>query len=409
MQEKAEQVLRISLAVFGLTCLITGLLSLIGQVDYSSIIRATSGSLLLLAALPKKTAGSRRLIPIILLFAILIIYGQFLWGIQLPVLLVALPTIVIASVLLSGTLFGTFLTVILGAGTYLNVLLINSGHIPDLSWQQVLPGPSDAVFISLFLTVPLFTTHLVTSKLRTTINQLEDSEQKLRRSQERVERELARRTEELTKEHAERTQSEERFAFIGHQTTAYLHDIHNQLTGLRLQADKYPSTLPALEALFALTEGVSKTLKAPESPAEHNLAELIVSQITLVSPIATRLHVRITPNLEPTIQTVPAAAFQQLIRNLLTNALDACAKQPIGSRTITITSTANTCVIEDSGPGIPEKLLDKVWEAGYSSKPPQEGMGLGLTLVQEAANRCGYTVTLENRAEGGLRAICTYA
>jgi signal transduction histidine kinase len=65
-------------------------------------------------------------------------------------------------------------------------------------------------------------------------------------------------------------------------------------------------------------------------------------------------------------------------------------------------------VVEDNGPGIPEADRQRVFEPFVrletSRNAETGGTGLGLTLVKAIAAGHGGTVTLENRAEGGLRA-----
>ncbi len=64
--------------------------------------------------------------------------------------------------------------------------------------------------------------------------------------------------------------------------------------------------------------------------------------------------------------------------------------------------------IEDSGPGIPEYALDKVFDRFYSLARPETGRkstGLGLTITREVASLHGGTVALGNRPGGGARAV----
>ncbi|MBI3886295.1 MAG: HAMP domain-containing protein [Opitutae bacterium] len=63
--------------------------------------------------------------------------------------------------------------------------------------------------------------------------------------------------------------------------------------------------------------------------------------------------------------------------------------------------------VEDSGPGVPDYALARVFERFYSLPAPgteRKSTGLGLTLVREIAHLHGGDATLENRVEGGARA-----
>ncbi|MBN9275656.1 MAG: sensor histidine kinase, partial [Mesorhizobium sp.] len=62
--------------------------------------------------------------------------------------------------------------------------------------------------------------------------------------------------------------------------------------------------------------------------------------------------------------------------------------------------------IADQGPGIPPDLINKAFEPFFRVNPGRmqsiPGAGLGLAIAKEIIERHGGTVTLENRAGGGL-------
>jgi signal transduction histidine kinase len=65
-------------------------------------------------------------------------------------------------------------------------------------------------------------------------------------------------------------------------------------------------------------------------------------------------------------------------------------------------------VVEDGGPGLPEEDLQRVFEPfvrGEGSRSRETGgIGLGLAIARTIMRGHGGDITLENRAEGGLRA-----
>ena len=65
-------------------------------------------------------------------------------------------------------------------------------------------------------------------------------------------------------------------------------------------------------------------------------------------------------------------------------------------------------VIDDQGPGVPEFARERIFERFYSLPRPDGGRkstGLGLGFVREIAALHGGSVTVDNRAEGGVRAV----
>jgi signal transduction histidine kinase len=74
-------------------------------------------------------------------------------------------------------------------------------------------------------------------------------------------------------------------------------------------------------------------------------------------------------------------ALQRCFRNLLLNALEASGKE--GSVEIRTWREGNDVVTEirDSGPGIAEEALDRMWDPDFTTK--SKGTGLGLPLVRQ--------------------------
>ena len=61
----------------------------------------------------------------------------------------------------------------------------------------------------------------------------------------------------------------------------------------------------------------------------------------------------------------------------------------------------NLVRVEDNGPGIPEKNLDRVFESFFTTKPVGHGTGLGLSISQDIIHAHGGEIRAENIAEGG--------
>jgi signal transduction histidine kinase len=63
--------------------------------------------------------------------------------------------------------------------------------------------------------------------------------------------------------------------------------------------------------------------------------------------------------------------------------------------------------IDDTGPGLPEEELERVFAPFYrverSRNRATGGVGLGLTVARMVIQRQGGSIALANRAEGGLR------
>lgn len=96
----------------------------------------------------------------------------------------------------------------------------------------------------------------------------------------------------------------------------------------------------------------------------------------------------------------------QAMLNCLQNAIDFT---PQGGRIMVSLEVNNgnaKICIDDTGCGIPEYALDKVFDRFYSLSRPdtkRKSTGLGLTFVREAITLHGGTVSIGNREQGGTR------
>lgn len=102
--------------------------------------------------------------------------------------------------------------------------------------------------------------------------------------------------------------------------------------------------------------------------------------------------------------------LREAVVNLLQNA---CDFTPAGG-TISLRAVAAgdkvRIIVEDSGTGVPEYAMDKVFDRFYSLPRPVSGRkstGLGLSLVKEIALLHSGAVSLEQRETGGTRAVLT--
>lgn len=104
-----------------------------------------------------------------------------------------------------------------------------------------------------------------------------------------------------------------------------------------------------------------------------------------------------------------AVALARLFQNLIDNGLayGGAVHLRVGKE-----GGRATVVVADEGPGLPEALLEKVFEPFERGDPSRNrttgGVGLGLTIARKIAGEQGGTLILRNRPEGGLEAVCSF-
>jgi len=141
-----------------------------------------------------------------------------------------------------------------------------------------------------------------------------------------------------------------------------------------------------------------------------NLNSVITDTVRLVSSDVLNRESVVTTELDPRLPQVNAdlVQMQQVLLNLIINALDAVAGLPPSERRIVISTRCDkTNVVEvsvrDFGEGLPKDRPEKVFDHFYSTK--QQGMGMGLTIVRSIVEAHGGTITAENAADRGARIV----
>ncbi|MDC7704752.1 sensor histidine kinase [Vogesella indigofera] len=144
------------------------------------------------------------------------------------------------------------------------------------------------------------------------------------------------------------------------------------------------------------------TQQAPRPLAAIDSAALLASVQDLrqaeLAALGIRLHcLDASAGRRPLADNV---ALEQIVHNLLQNAVDALAGQP-GSIEIRADIDAGRyrLQVSDSGPGIAEADLPQLFQPFFSTKPG--GMGLGLSLCETLAHSLHGQLTAANLPAGG--------
>ncbi|MCD6361992.1 MAG: PAS domain S-box protein [Armatimonadetes bacterium] len=221
------------------------------------------------------------------------------------------------------------------------------------------------------------------------------------------------------KQLAEQLLQYERLASVGTLIAGIAHELNNPLTVISGYAQMLRSGLTgerAEEALATIREqaercrGMAQDLLGFARRPDDHLTRMDVNR-AVRGVLDLRAYDLRASNIEvitSLVDGLPAVLtehgqLQQVIYNLVDNAHDAMA--PMGKGTLRVSSLEeNGSVIlriEDTGPGIPEAELDRIFEPFVTTKPRGEGTGLGLSICRNIVSMYGGSITASNRPEGG--------
>ncbi|MDX9719575.1 MAG: ATP-binding protein [Myxococcota bacterium] len=116
---------------------------------------------------------------------------------------------------------------------------------------------------------------------------------------------------------------------------------------------------------------------------------------------ASDVDLRLEPGQGQTVWADPGQ-LKELFINLLLNALQAC--EPDGGEVVVSVAASRERVevcVEDDGHGIPEELLERVFDPYFSTRT--EGTGLGLAIARRITEDHGASLQAEQRSPRGAR------
>jgi len=244
----------------------------------------------------------------------------------------------------------------------------------------------------------------------------------------------------IQRQGAERRRAEEllrlgqvaRLNTLGELAAGMAHELNQPLTAVlantsaasRLLSEDPPELGTARVAMTQAAEQarrasdvVSRMRRAVERPDAAarvqpvNLEDAARNALYLLEPEFRRRSVAISIESRPLPVTVLAepVALEQIVHNLLTNALQALGEVPAAERELTViidtTDTAGVLTVRDSGPGIPADALPRIFEPFFTTR--SGGLGLGLSLCETLVTRMGGALAAANRAPRGAQISLT--
>jgi two-component system NtrC family sensor kinase len=135
-----------------------------------------------------------------------------------------------------------------------------------------------------------------------------------------------------------------------------------------------------------------------------NVNKVILETLSFLENEAMYRNITIHKDLASDIPDIQSdgAQLQQVFLNILNNAIDAVERDGDIWIKTKLKDGGNSVVIEisDSGPGIPEDIIDRIFDPFVTTKPAGKGTGLGLSITYNIVEKLGGKIYAHNRESG---------
>jgi len=220
-----------------------------------------------------------------------------------------------------------------------------------------------------------------------------------------------------------------RVALMGEMTASFAHEINQPLTAISNKASAARRFLDRgnidpvllrelLQEIAADSQRAGEVMRWIRSLVRKetseqtllNLNAIISDTVRLVSSDVLNRESVVTTELDPNVPAVQGTLvqIQQVLLNLIINALDAMETLPPAERRVIVTTRSDKgdvaeFTVRDFGSGLPKDRPDKVFDHFFSTK--QKGMGMGLAIVRSIIEAHGGTISGENAPDRGARMV----
>jgi PAS domain S-box-containing protein len=234
---------------------------------------------------------------------------------------------------------------------------------------------------------------------------------------------------DVTEQNRIRTQLVEadRLASVGTLAAGVGHEINNPLAYVLLNLQALERELARLVAPDRIADAlemvrnaltgvdrvrtIARDLKSfsrsdPDARGPIDVRRVLESAINMAAH-----EIRLRARLVTSFEDVPPvlaneARLGQVFLNLLLNAAQALPERRTDGHEIRVVARQgddDRVVVEvsDTGPGVPEAMLERIFDPYFTTKPPGVGTGLGLSIGRSIVSSLGGTLTVSNAPGGG--------
>ncbi|MBV2164058.1 MAG: PAS domain S-box protein [Comamonas sp.] len=244
--------------------------------------------------------------------------------------------------------------------------------------------------------------------------------------------------EEQAAQQAERAQTASRLITMGEMASSVAHELNQPLTAINNYCSGMLSRLDSgslteSQMRFALEKTAHQAQRAGQviqhirsfvkrskpNRAPAQVEDMVAEAMELANIELRRRNVRLSHHIAARLPPVLADAIliEQVLVNLMKNAAEAIdhGGRPEGQRSVELLVRPKTLeqrpgvefAIQDTGPGLPPQVLERLFEAFFSTK--SEGMGIGLNLCRSIVESHSGRLQAQNLYNGSEVTGCCFS
>ncbi|MBN9673049.1 sensor histidine kinase [Roseibium aggregatum] len=213
-----------------------------------------------------------------------------------------------------------------------------------------------------------------------------------------------------------------KLATLGRMSAALSHEYNQPLAAIRSDAEiagmliergravEAQANLTRIGGMVARMAEIAKTLKGFTRKSGTDikpvsLRQVIDEALLLLQPQIKQSGIGLNLDLpeEDIIVKGGHIRLEQVVINLLSNALDAVAAQPAPDVRLSLCRENREAVlrVSDNGPGIAEDAMPQIFDPFFTTKKVGAGLGLGLSIAYKIVHDFSGTLKAANREDGG--------
>ena len=209
-----------------------------------------------------------------------------------------------------------------------------------------------------------------------------------------------------------------RISTVGELTASIAHEINQPLGAIRTNAETMELMLKYIDEIREIVADIrqdenratevirrlrSLLRKAPFELREIDLNEVVRETIAIALTVGRPVELRSFLTAVPLPIRGDIIQLQQVILNLMMNAMDAMANLSSAERQLTVATARENNFAElsvsDAGPGVPPERLKQIFEPFFTTKA--QGMGIGLSIARTIVEAHNGQIFAENQTDGG--------